>query len=120
MLELPSNNVVPLVELERQVAIRLNPAGVGRVHDCLTSGTNGDWLGEICLTGLGHPGDLGREVGDVVLFALQCGFGDEYREVAVVDANVLDLLVEEFFDLLPDEVGPGAKDVAAGDVVVLD
>jgi len=56
----------------------------------------------------------------VVLFALQCGFGDEYREVAVVDANVLDLLVEEFFDLLPNEVGPGAKDVAAGDVVVLD
>lgn len=44
----------------------------------------------------------------------------EEREVAVADAQSLDLLVEEVVDRLPDVVGPRPQDVAAADVVVLD
>lgn len=63
---------------------------------------------------------LGREVGDVRLFAFESRLGDEHGEVAVFDAQLLDLPVEERLNGLPDRVGPGAQYVATRHVVVLD
>ena len=119
MLELPTNDVVPLVQLHWQVTIRLNPFGVGWIHDGLAGGTNGDWLGQIALTGLGDPGDLWREVSNMGLLSLESSLGDEDWEVAVLDAEFLDFAIEKVLDLFPDEVGRWTENVASRDVVVL-
>ena len=41
-----------------------------------------------------HPSNLGREALDMVLLTLEDLLGDEHREVSVLDAHLLDLLVE--------------------------
>ncbi|KAI3476391.1 hypothetical protein L1887_62043 [Cichorium endivia] len=120
VLELPAHDAVPLVELERQVAVALDPLCVVGVHDGLGGGTDGDGTLEVAVAGLCDPSDLGGEALDVVLLALEHVCGDEHGEVAVLDADLLDLCVEEVLDGLPDKVGPGLEDVAARDVVVVE
>lgn len=40
------HNVIPLVELDGQVSVRLNPLGVSRVHDRLTSWPDSNGFGQ--------------------------------------------------------------------------
>lgn len=119
VLELPSHNRVPLVELERQVSVRSHPLGVVGVHDGLGGGSNGDGLLEVGVTGLGDPRDLRGKTLDVVLLLLQNSGRHKHGEVGVLDAQLLDLDVEPLLDLLPHKVGGGSHDVAAGHVVVV-
>ena len=44
VLELPSDDVRPLVRKQGQVTMRSDPLCETRVHDCLTSRSDGDWL----------------------------------------------------------------------------
>ena len=60
------------------------------------------------------------KVGYMRFLFLECGEWHKHWEVTVLDAQFLDLGVEEPLDDLPDGVGPGPQDVAAADVVVLD
>lgn len=50
VLELPSDDRVPLVESERQVSVRADPLGVVWVHDGLGGWTDSDWLIEVLVT----------------------------------------------------------------------
>ena len=104
VLELPSDNVVPLVELERQVAVALDLLGVVAVHGGLTGRTHSQPLLQLVLAALGHPCDLSGETLDVILLTLKVGLGNEEREVRVLDTHCLDLGIEEVADLLPDHV----------------
>ena len=52
------HHVVPLVEPERQVSVRLDPARVRRVHDRLAGGTDGDRLSQLRVARLGNPRHL--------------------------------------------------------------
>ena len=113
------HHVVPLVQLDGKVSVGLDPLGVGRVHHCLAGWPHRYGLGQVRVPGLGHPGNLGGEVGDVVLLLLQGSVGHEDGEITILDSELLDLGVEEVPDGLPDSEGPGTEDVAAGDVVVL-
>ncbi len=58
VFELPADNIRPLIDFQGQVAVRLDPLREGGVHDSLTSGTEGNWLGHVGGTRFGHPGDL--------------------------------------------------------------
>ena len=89
------HNVVPLVQFDGQISVRLDPLGIGRVHDCLRGGPDGDGLGQLSFSGSGDPGHFRREICDVVFFLLQGGLGHEDGEVAVLHAQLLDLTVEE-------------------------
>ena len=120
VLELPPDDVAPLVELEGQVPVAPDPLGEGRVHDGLRGRPDGDGDLEVRGAGLGDPGDLWGEAFDVALLGAQGLLADEHREVGVFDPQPLDVSVELLLDLLPDRVGPRAQDVAARDVVVLD
>ena len=83
-------------------------------------GADGDGLLEVRLARLGDPRDHGREALDVVLLGLERLLRDKHREVAALDPDRLDLLVEELLDLLPDAKRPRLEDVAPRDVVVVD
>lgn len=70
MLELPSDDVGPLVEFEGKVPVALDPVGISWIHDGLTGWSNGYWLGEVGFTALSYPGDFWRESFNVILFDL--------------------------------------------------
>ena len=65
------DDVVPLVEPEGEISVALDPLCVSRVHDGLASGPDGNGFGQLGVTGLGHPCNLGRKVSYVVLLFLQ-------------------------------------------------
>ena len=58
MFEFPSNDVGPLVELEWQVSVTLDPIGVSWIHDSLTGWSDGDWFSEVGIAGLSDPRDF--------------------------------------------------------------
>lgn len=58
MLELPANDVAPLVDLQWEVTMRLDPLGEGRIHDGFAGWTEGDRFRQIRVARLRHPGDL--------------------------------------------------------------
>ena len=47
MLELPTHDVRPLISQKGQVAMRTDPFGETRVHDCLTGRSDGNRLGHL-------------------------------------------------------------------------
>ena len=61
---------------------------------------------------------LWGEVSDMRLLFLQNWARDKDREIAVFDAEFLDLFVEPATDRLPDRIGPRPQDVATAHVVV--
>ena len=57
-LEPTYHNVVPLVELEREVPVGLDPLGVGGIHHGLAGGSDGYGLRQLAVTRPRHPGHL--------------------------------------------------------------
>ena len=55
----------------------------------------------------------------MVFLLLQGGVRHEDGEITILNSELLDLGIEEVSNGLPDSEGPGAEDIAAGDVVVL-
>jgi hypothetical protein len=118
-------------DLEREVAVRLDPLGERGVHDSLTGWANGNGLSQSGLAGAGYPGNLWGKVGNVVLahvrwerdevktclLALQSGLRHKEREVGVLNSQSLDLGVKKVMDELPDAIGPGTKHIAAADLI---
>jgi len=49
------HNTAPLVQLDRQISVWLNPLWIWRVHNCLACRSNCHWLSEIALPGLSDP-----------------------------------------------------------------
>lgn len=64
--------------------------------------------------------NLRSKISNVGLFFLEHTARYEDGEVAVLDANFLDLSIQPGLDCLPNCKGPGSEDVAAAYVVVLD
>lgn len=63
---------------------------------------------------------LRSKVSDMGLLLLQDGARHEDREVAVLDSQILDSLVQPVSNVLPDRERPGTQNVAATHIVVLD
>lgn len=96
VLEFPTNDVGPLVELQGQVTMRLDPLSVCRVHNRLGSGTHCNGFGEISTAALSNPSDFRRETFNVILLLVQRFLGDEHGEVSILHIVLLDDIVEEF------------------------
>mmetsp|Transcript_34071 Transcript_34071/g.71682 ORF Transcript_34071/g.71682 Transcript_34071/m.71682 type:complete len:431 (+) Transcript_34071:797-2089(+) len=118
ILELPSHDVGPLVQLERQVAMAANPIRKGGVHDRLGRRTHGNGRGQIAVAGLGHPRHLGCEAFDVILLLFQTILGYEHGKVGVLYVELANFFVEPFLNQFPYFVTPRTKNVTSRDIVV--
>lgn len=113
ILELPSHDVAPLVELQGKISVSADPLREARVHDRLACGTDCNRDFEIRASGFGHPCDFRCESCHMLLLFAQGFLVHEEWEVGVVDSHGLDLCVQEALDGFPDGIGPWSKDVAA-------
>ena len=50
VLELPSDDVGPLIQFQGKVSMTLDPIGVCWIHDGLAGRTNGNWFSEVALS----------------------------------------------------------------------
>jgi len=126
----PADDVSPLVDENRQVAIALNPLGIHFADDRFGSGVDNEGLverrrGAELAVGAGFEagvGDYGAFLGkalDVGGFLFQKAHRDEEREVGVDVAGVLEALVEGALHVFPERVAPGLDDHATADGAVL-
>ena len=97
-----------------------DPLGKRRVHDSFRGRSDGDGLWHLTLPALGHPSDFWCESCDVILFFVQSCFCHEHWEVDILYANLLEKLISEPLNLLPDVVRGGTQDVTSRDIVILD
>ena len=119
MLELPPDNVTPLVHKHGQVSVRSDPFGKGWIHDCLRGGSDSNWLLQIALSTLGYPGDLSSEPFHMLFLFAERLFCDKHWEVAILHAIILEPLVHEALNLLPDKVRNRSQNITPRNVVVL-
>ena len=119
VLELPSDHIGPLVSQEGQITMGSDPFGETGIHDGFRGGSDRDGLGHFTLTTLGDPGDFRGKSFNVILLFVEGSLRHEHWEVDVLNTMKFKLSVSKLLDLLPDEEGVGAEDVAARDIVVL-
>lgn len=86
---------------------------VVRIHDSLTGGTNGDWSLHISISGLSHPCHLSSKALHMILLSFQRLFCHKEREIGVIDACLLDAIIEPALNDLPYLVCPGSEYVTA-------
>ncbi len=67
-----------------------------------------------------HPGALGGKALHMVLLLLQQALGDEHGQVYVLMPRLLELLVQEVLNVLPDGVAVGAVNEHALDAGIVD
>ena len=68
VLELPSDDVSPLIEFKRKISMTLNPVCVGRIHNGLASGSNSDWFSKITWSWFSNPSNFRSKTLDMILF----------------------------------------------------
>ncbi len=109
---LPTDDVRPLIEAQRQIPVGTNPPRHTLVDDRFGSRTDDEGLLERFAAGVGDHGAFGREPGDVILLPGEERLRDEEREGNVRDAPALDAPVEFVADKLPDRVAVRPDDHA--------
>ena len=101
---LPADDVGPLVDEQRQVAVALDPLGVHRVDDRLGGGPDDQRLLQLLAAAVGHHRHLRGEPFDVLRLPRHEALWDEQREIGVLVPGVLEHLVQRLLHLLPDGV----------------
>mmetsp|Transcript_28833 Transcript_28833/g.52959 ORF Transcript_28833/g.52959 Transcript_28833/m.52959 type:complete len:435 (-) Transcript_28833:189-1493(-) len=120
ILELPTDNISPLVKTEGKITVTANPLTVVRVHDGFRSGSNGNGLFHGSVTGLSHPCDLRSETLDMVLLGVQDVFGNEKGKIGVFHTTGLDLFVKPALNNLPHGISTGSEDITTRNIIVAD
>ena len=126
----PADNVSPLVDENRKVAIRLYPLRVSLANDGLGGRTDNERLLELARgdefsvrahleARVGDDGTFLGEAVDVRGFLLDIADRNEEREVGVHVAGLLEHRVEVALDVLPQGVTPRLDNHAAADGAVL-
>ena len=126
---LPTHDVGPLVDEDRQVAVGLDPVFIRVPDDCFGGGTDDELFLEsgrrvdydtaavrgVLEPVMRHDGAFLGEAFDMVGLAAEKGFGDEQGEVSVLVARLLELVVQDALHAFPDGVAVGLDDHAAAD-----
>ena len=112
---LPSNDVAPLVDQQRQIAIRLDPIPVGVPDDGFRSWPHDQRLFQLFTAGVRDNSNFRCEALDMLRFFMKKAFGNEQWKIRVLVACVLEHGVQCLLHLLPDRVSVGTNDHAALD-----
>ena len=112
---LPSDDVRPLVDEDRQIAPGLDPLRVHRADDGFRGRTDDQLLLELFRASFRHPGHLRREAFDMLGLAHDQALGNEQREVRVDVPGLLEAPIEILLNQLPDGVAVRTDDHAALD-----
>ena len=126
----PADDVSPLVDEDREVAIRLHPLRVSFANDGLRGRSDDERLLELARRDefairagfearVGDDGTFLGEAIDVRGFLLNVANRNEEREVGVHMAGLLEHRVEVALDVLPEGVAPRLDDHAAADGAIL-
>ena len=125
----PADDIGPLIDEDRQVAVRLHPLRVGRADDRLARGADDQRLGQLgrrrgtqAAAGRGlepvmrDDGALLGEAFHVLGLLREIAQRDEEREVRVLVPGRLERGIEEALHVLPDAVAPRLDDHAAAHI----
>jgi hypothetical protein len=113
--QLPADDVGPLVDEHRQVAVALDLVAIDLADQRLGGRANREPLGQLSVAAMGDPRDLRREALDVLGLLEQQALRHEQRQVDVVVSRVLDPTVERVADALPQCEPVRPHDDAASD-----
>ena len=102
--QFPAHHVGPLIQQQRQVPVRADPAGHHLADDRLRGRPDDQRLFQLLAARVRDHRQLGREALDVLRLAAQVAFRDEQREVGVDVPGVLDPLVQVGLQQFPDPV----------------
>ena len=111
----PANDIRPLIDQQRQVAVGLNPVAVGIPDDRFGRRPHNQRLFQLLPAGVRHDRHFGSEAFDVLGFLLQKALGNEHREIGVLMSGFLEHAVERLLHLFPDGIAVGTNDHAALD-----
>ena len=117
--QLPTHDVGPLVEDQREIAVAVDPLGHVLADDGFACRADGKRLGQLLASAVGHDGELRTESLDVVGLALEEAHRDQQREVRVLSSRGLDPLVDLGLHPLPHRVAVGPDDDGAACRAVL-
>ena len=112
---LPADNVCPLIDEDREVAIALHPFRVHRVDDRLGCRPDHQRLLQLLPAPVSNDGQLGSEPLDVLRLLLHEALGDEQRKVRVLVPGILEHHVELLLHPFPDAVAARPDDHATPD-----
>ena len=126
---LPPHDIRPLVDENRQVAVRLHPARVHFADDCLGSRADDQRfverrggrelsVGAELQAGVGDHRALLCKPLNVLRFLFEIAHGNEEREIGVHVTRRLEHLVERRLHVLPKGISPRLYDHAAADGAV--
>src|SRR4030095_585335 len=115
----PPDDVPPLIEQQRQVAIRLNPISKRVPNDGLRRRPNDQRFLELRTTSMGDDCDFRRKTLDVFRFFLKKTFWNEERKICVLVPRFLEHAVKSLLHFFPDRVAVRSNDHAAFDGCVI-
>ena len=104
--QLPSHHVGPVVHLQRQIAVAVDPLGEVAVDDRLAGRADDRRLRQLPAARVRDDRELRAEPLDVLGLPPQVALGDQQREIGVHHAGRLDPVVELALQVLPDRVRP--------------
>ena len=113
--QLPADDVGPLVDQHRQIAIALNPLREEVADDGFRSRADDVGLFQLLAARDGDHGQLGRKAFHVLGFLLQKALRDQQRKIDVLMAGGLEAIVELALQHFPDGIAVGLDDHAAFD-----
>ena len=118
MLELPSHNVRPLIQLNGKISVTLNPFSIGRVHNGLTGWSDRNMLCKITLSWFCNPGNFRSKTFNMIFFDFKWFFRDKHWEVCILNSICFNKFIEEILNFFPNRVGPGSQNIATWNIIV--
>ena len=92
--QFPAHHIGPLIDQQRQVAIRLNPIGKGLADDRFRSWSNHIGFFQFLTSSMGDDCKFRTETFNVFRFALNVTLRDEEWEVCILMASRFELLIQ--------------------------
>ena len=105
----PAQHVTPLIDENRQIAIRFDPLRIHDADDNFRRWTNREALGELFVAAVRHPRNFRRKALHVLRLFEQQAFRNEQREVCVFMPRRFKGRVQVLLQILPQPITVWAK-----------